>query len=231
MGERCILLSIPQVKAIIAGTKSVLRAPCRSPIVETLDGRPAVPRFSKSRTVLASMLPTKEEQERDLMSRSPFGRPGDLLWVREMWGVVHEHGEGLSDRELLEDAHSGMLGNYPWASIVYAADANGAHASTHIKRWRPSIHMPRWASRLLLEVTDVRVERLQSITEEDAQLEGAPDLGVSNLRVALDMGFDRYHFATFWDSTFGEQKGLQWASSPWVWRVAFRMFKKISRPS
>lgn len=214
MRELPILFSAPLVRAILAGTKTVTRRPCKSNVVESQDGRPVIPRFSKSATVLKSMLPTREEQDRDLLERCPYGLPGDRLWVRETWGVAHDHHLDVDEPRQVEDARTGM----PWAGVVYGADAIGAYASEHLRRWRPSIHMPRWASRLLLEVTNVRVERLHDITEEDAIAEGVPDVGIGNLRVAVEMGMARYNFAATWDAIYGDGA---WKRNGFVWRIAF----------
>lgn len=84
-------------------------------------------------------------------------------------------------------------------------------------RWRPSIHMPRWASRIDLEVTEVRVQRLLEIAEEDAQAEGAPAIP------RMDGSDPRYYcqsFAALWDSL--APAGQEWADNPWVWAVSFK---------
>ena len=82
-------------------------------------------------------------------------------------------------------------------------------------RWRPSIHMPRWASRLFLEVTDVRVERVQEVSEEGAIAEGMQMVGPAALS-------DRTSFAHLWD-TINAKRGYSWESNPWVWVIEFRV--------
>jgi len=129
----------------------------------------------------------------------PFGETGDRLWVRETWG--------------------------PRAGgVVFRADEGNDPPDG--SRWRPSIHMPRWASRIVLEVTGVRVERLQDITEEDAKAEGVTPFFEVDLatfvhgRGAGGLGAThRKGFARAWDEIYGAGS---WAASPWVWRVAFR---------
>jgi hypothetical protein len=105
---------------------------------------------------------------------------------------------------------------------VYRADGQPAPAfydaddNLHC-RWRPSIYMPRWASRILLEITNVRVERLQDISEEDARAEGGwrgrgfgnPDFAVSPCD----------EFPTLWASVYGEES---WLANPWVWVIEFK---------
>lgn len=122
----------------------------------------------------------------------PFGQPGDRIWVREAW--THES----------IDAENGSY------SPDYRATANGQPLDG---RWRPSIHMPRWASRITLEITDVRVERLNSISEEDAKAEGAP----TECCVIGDKHF--LGFRSLWKSIYGDDS---WQANPWVWVIEFR---------
>ena len=82
-------------------------------------------------------------------------------------------------------------------------------------RWKPSLHMPRWASRITLEITDVRVERVQEITEKEAKAEGVlPCDGMTAV----------YWFSEAWDSLYAK-KGLGWNDNPWVWVITFRRVK------
>jgi hypothetical protein len=147
----------------------------------------------------------------------PFGKPGDRLWVREAW-------RSTSDL----DAHSGariaelcLDAGYrsPWAPIQYEADTarrNWEHTTTppHDRepaagRYRHARFMPRWASRITLEVTGVRVERLQDISEADAISEGWP-------RDCFPLPWYR----DLWDSLAAP--GADWAANPWVWVVEFK---------
>ena len=130
----------------------------------------------------------------------PYGVPGDRLWVRESWSAPHNF-----------DAHM---------PFEIPADARWHYAATEERgglRWRPSIHMPRVASRITLELTEVRVERLQDISESDAEAEGAEPLLVP------PDGGSRPHvegFRSIWDSINGPDS---WAADPWVWVVSFRL--------
>lgn len=141
------------------------------------------------------------------MRKVPY-RPGDILYVRETWA-----------------AWSRTYGAVP--VLYYKADGD---APDGIK-WRPSIHMPREAARIFLRVTDVRVERLQDITEEQARAEGAidnrhflhsPDNEYETLHSA------REHFAGIWDSTIkpADHDLYGWDANPWVWVIEF---EQISR--
>lgn len=144
----------------------------------------------------------------------PFGTVGDRIWVRETWA---EAGAGAPDLKLYR-------ANYP------------AHVPSHYEnvppaediRWTPSIHMPRWASRILLEITDVRVERLNSISEEDCWAEGieAVDGLFENTEIidmALKIGCcfedSKPMFALLWQSIYGADS---WQANPWVWVVEFK---------
>lgn len=115
--------------------------------------------------------------------RCPYGQLGDRLWVRETWGACA-------------------------GSPVYRADDNATCPDGG--RWKPSIHMPRWASRITLEVTGVRVERLQDISEEDAIAEGVPE-----------QRGDPWAFQCLWDSINGARERCSWAANPWVWAITF----------
>jgi hypothetical protein len=118
----------------------------------------------------------------------PYGAPGDRLWVRETWAVQHEY-DAAAPSEIAASAR--------WH---YAAteDLGGL-------RKRPSISLPRRGSRILLEITDVRVQRLQEISEEDARAEGAQSY--------------RSGFQSLWQSINGPGS---WHANPWVWAIIFR---------
>lgn len=121
----------------------------------------------------------------------PYGQVGDRLWVRETWYV-----ENNDDY-------------YPYYK------ASEEHPEIFPK-WRPSIFMPRWASRITLEITGVRVEKLQEITEEDAMKEGVNWQDTAGLARFTAKKL----FMTLWDSING--KKYPWASNPWVWVIAFK---------
>ena len=94
--------------------------------------------------------------------RCPYGAPGDRLWVRESWRVYGDHGRDKASTSTCTGPDS----------CEYKADFSGEELE--MREWRPSIYMPRWASRITLKVTGVRVERVQQISEEDAIAEGCP---------------------------------------------------------
>lgn len=126
----------------------------------------------------------------------PFGDVDDRIWVRETWA---EAGASAPDLKLYR-------ANYP------------AHVPAHYEnvppaedvRWTPSIHMPRWASRILLEITDVRVEQLNDISEEDARSEGISGSSARDVKEA---------YAALWRSIYGSDS---WRANPWVWVIEFK---------
>ena len=131
--------------------------------------------------------------------RCPYGAVGDLLWVRETWRP-EELPSGLDGiRYAADDAF------VPIRNTREAADA-WVEVNTKRAGWRPSIHMPRWASRITLGVDGVRVERLHAIDQAGAVAEGFTD--VSCLR-------------TVWDGINGKRAGASWDANPWVWVVEF----------
>ena len=166
--------------------------------------------------VLAVLAGTKTQTRRianpkrsiePMTDECPYGQPGDRLWVREAFAgsIAYErHGYPLKE-----------WGNKIW----YIAD--GEPRSGQWTLPRPSIHMPRALSRITLEVTGVRVERLQDISEADAQAEGAPSADLASGRECIfpHQGTYRWGFQLLWESINGPSS---WGSNPWVWCVSFR---------
>jgi hypothetical protein len=143
----------------------------------------------------------------------PYGVAGDRLWVRETWMPRCTNSE-----ELIQYRAGGGLREFP-KGLNLSEDLLYEFAMDDGKRWRPSIHMPRWASRITLEITGVRVERLQEISEADLYKEG----------IALPREIERMRYTAahwllgqyrqLWDSLYG--KGA-WERNPWVWVIEFR---------
>lgn len=129
--------------------------------------------------------------------RSPYGQVGDQLWVRETFLIADERAAGRP----------------PW---VYAADY--ADRDRPKIRWKPSIHMPRAASRLTLEITSVRVERLQDISEVDALAEGVEPLSDPGAVFAPA----KSAYCDLWESINGSGS---WDLNPWVWVIEFKKVK------
>ncbi|MBT9268532.1 hypothetical protein KKQ10_27010 [Pseudomonas sp. MG-9] len=195
--ERPILFSAPMVRAILDGRKTVTRRPVKGLGLQWLDD-------------------FKPEYVADAAnSLCPYGKPGDQLWVRETWYCDHNdvmRGPYLKpdDLDVSEARDDGTL--------VYAADGLTPYEADQ-PVWKPSIHMPRWACRILLEITDVRVERLQDISRADIRAEGLqcpPELAGDNVSPNYR---DWYPAAwkELWNSTGGD-----WDANPWVWVVEFK---------
>jgi hypothetical protein len=140
--------------------------------------------------------------------RCPYGAAGDRLWVREAWNAHALTGAG-------EPVSIHYRAGGPGRQIAQAPNDAWWHEPP---RWTPSIHMPRWASRLTLEVVSVRVERLHAITEDDAKAEGA-ELVEPFLDLDAPATY-RDGFAALWTRINHER--APWLSNPWVWVVEFR---------
>ncbi len=145
--------------------------------------------------------------------RPPRVVPGDQLWVRETWAYdLNVDREGSP--EMLAWARSHHRVWYRADPGVQQTGCGGAPG-----RWRPSIYMPRWASRITLELTDVREQRLQDISEEDAIAEGFG----ADPAYGQGLGLARDGFSFFWDVLNG--KRATWESNPQVWALTFRRIR------
>lgn len=142
--------------------------------------------------------------------RCPHGAPGDRLWGKETWGM-QRHGD-------VTDWFRDSLRGDDWLSdfweVQYRAEWGPCQEGCF---WRPSIYMPRWASRLTLEIEAVRVERLQEISEEDAMAEGWDPQWRANEIV------DQYRPLLWYGSLWCDINGpASWDANPWVWVIQFR---------
>ncbi|AMQ62861.1 TPA: hypothetical protein ACNVSH_001574 [Klebsiella aerogenes] len=148
----------------------------------------------------------------------PFGVVGDRIWVRETFqGPLFDYEQMES---YLEDSSKFEKPEF----CQYAADGKPApeyyDADDNLRHgWRPSIHMPRWASRILLEITDVRVERLASVSDEDAGKEGYP-ADPSPFGGPMDKWL---WFRQLWDGIYPEQS---FKHNPWVWVIEFKRIEE-----
>lgn len=160
----------------------------------------------------------------------PYGHPGGRLWVRETWQYNNWTEDGYpfigyraDGTRLLCDHYAEEWGERIeniWAELSKPENYNIDQRAAD-RRWRPAIHMPRWACRQVLEITDVRVERLRAISDDDAKAEG----------VLCDMpghGADcgpRGLYAQLWDS-INAKRGFGWDKNPWVWVVVFKRIQQ-----
>lgn len=231
MSDHPILFSAPMVLAILSNRKTMTRRvvkpqPACGCRYEMNGARSAACHLAnkawESKDFEHCYVPVRPTSASHLLP-CPYGRPGDHLWVRESVRICGSSTDG----EPLNDPPAWYMADGPCPSIE-----NWPH-------FRPSIHMPRWASRITLEVTDVRVERLRSISADDVRAEGvelpvsasgcpegmaAPLIRIPNPYKPpakwTEDDFWMCEFSCLWDSING--KKFQWASNPWVWVIGFK---------
>lgn len=153
---------------------------------------------------------------------SPY-LPGDILYVRETWCFV-------PCAECESDCTRWNLGIENPGCYIYKADEK----QDPYERWYPSIHMPKEAARIFLRVTDVRVERLQDITEDGARAEGCdgrcscPSSGTDGTLCTAEKDFSVERFETVWDDTIkpADRALYGWDANPWVWVIGFEQISK-----
>jgi hypothetical protein len=140
----------------------------------------------------------------------PYGKPGDLLWIREGWRT-EELANGLDGIRYQADEQFRPIENtFETANAWCEAHQNGKHGD----KWRSPLHMPRWASRIALGLINIRAERLQELTDADALAEGVRLHGSTRYAGEAVDGF-----AKRWDDSNGERH--PWESNPWVWKIEF----------
>ena len=225
MKSRGMIFNAEMVRAILDGTKTQTRRIIK--LQPHAGVRPSV--FVKSGF--------EDAHGNELVC--PFGQPGDRIWVRETWAML-----GNEDRCPIDWNENVVKDNGPDAARIYRAsctqgdyglwqipdDADWKPHTDSLQydgAWTPSIHMPRWASRITLEITNVGVQRLQSISQNDAAREGLVRLPASG-RYCINQG-DQYFggtshdarevFSWLWSSIYGAES---WQANPWVWVIEFR---------
>ena len=227
MAELPILFGGPMVKAILDGRKTQTRRVIKPqpPIVEHELFFPSI-----------GIWLCKAEGHEEKMLKCPYGIPGDRLWVRETFTTFRKDTEAESAAKLAAAKKIASIDDLMrWAEmpsgggevkVMYAADfrdyAKDPDADFH---WKPSIHMPRWASRILLEIVSIRVERVQDISAEDClnegiEYEGSPQK-YGTPYTGLEIHDIRCLFRQLWDS-INAARGFGWDANPWVYRIEFR---------
>jgi hypothetical protein len=196
MADKPILFTGEMVRAILEGRKSQTR---RVIVPQVADSA-----WNKKLGNASIFNPRKE-----LLRFCPYGQPGDRLWVRETWRCEELDGSGLDGvRYRADDA---------FVEIENTRDAAEAWVDAYCEGdpWRPSIFMRRWMSRIMLEVVNVRVERVQEITEADAVAEG----------VTLKAGWNPIaDYADLWNK-INYKRGFGWFENPWVWVIEFTVLE------
>ena len=223
MKERPILFSGEMVRAILDGRKTMTRRVIK-PQPEWVTIRPEdKPEMTtiggKYGAVWYVAVQANEDGDVDFEGQfvpCPYGQPGDRLWVRETFCDRNNNGEQIKP--------------------LYRADGQeyqDGDGRLFEPKWKPSIFMPRMYSRITLEITNVRVERLQKINNADALAEGTPGAWVENSEYlgGYEENENKAHvffFRQLWDS-INAKRGYSWESNPWVWVVEFERIKEQGR--
>lgn len=201
MTERGMIFNTEMVRAILDGRKTQTRRLVKFPVHDKNLG------CELAGNELAGELSAGN------YLNSAFGKPGDRIWVRETFTGHYLDDDQIQDIKDGRDKASSLC--------EYRADYPDGYQAAD--GWTPSIHMPRWASRITLEITGVRVERLNSISQEDAQAEGMELTGWRPTYSDPDSGGEVWtpydNFAQLWESIYGEES---WKANPWVWVIEFK---------
>lgn len=212
MTEYPILFSTPMVSAILEGRKTQTRRVVKEPVLDLLkQGLTLKDDYENGNT--GEIIPIKQ--------LCPYGQPGDRLWVREthyLFGYWIQDGATKTGkpkwRFVCDKSKGAMFVDNPPPVVCTRRDQSG---------WfkRPSIHMPRWACRTVLENRGVRMQRLQDISAQDILAEGC-DNGRSNPTMGMRWeNMQHMAWQRLWDS-INAARGHGWAVNDWVWAVSFR---------
>lgn len=238
MKERPILFSAPMVRAILDGTKTQTRWVVKADFMH--DPKGSLDAKWYFRGPRAACWDSYETLAELIAQHCPYGQPGDRLWVRETWRTYKSYNDSSPS-------------DLPWTSMFWhEADSPKIKLDALAGKLRPSIHMPRRASRITLEITGVRVERLQDISDHDCLCEGVTvDLG-GEVPITSVAGQHQHYlrqgsYALLWESINGRPKlptntqskrysrvaawlakhpnTTGWDANPWVWVVEFERVK------
>lgn len=221
MKERPILFSGPMVRAILDGKKTQTRRPVKPQPVSHEEAEPNDLVFLTGELCKVKASKGWGERASGRLNAHPYscpyGIPGDRLWLRETWKwaeisscIDYKAGGYMDAFELYSERPEIERLFWEWRKRVGKAKD---------MPWRPSIHMPRWASRITLEVTGVRVERAQDITGGDGWAEGFR--GDVDAGAMFGSGQRLERFWQSWDAIYSKN-GLSWDQNPWVWVIEFR---------
>ncbi len=226
--SRPILFSGPMVRALLAGTKTQTRR-----IVKDAPEEAQLLRLNESghlQSYVADVnglldnaedawFPVIGEHGCEVPVRCTYGRPGDRLWVKESWAYRLDH-DHMNGGELYA---AGVLQAWYWADGIEKCCNTGCAGAAG--RVRAARFMPRWASRITLDITTVRVERLQNISRADAMAEGIADLSVADSTMFGIVGGDLFAqhpvraYQLLWQSINGPGS---WDLNPWLWVIGFK---------
>lgn len=210
MKERGMIFNGEMVRAILDGRKTQTRRIIKDCTV----GRDQISKFIQIEKKFIGCYP--EDVPELIRECCPYGVPGDRIWVREAFRV---HSRATDVATLVYKASE----RNSWTEQTHRVPVAVCNKPATPEKWTPSLHMPRWASRILLEITDVRVERLNAISQEDAQAEGMELTGWRPTYSDPDSGGEVMtpydNFAELWLSIYGEEN---WLANPWVWVIEFK---------
>ena len=200
MKERPIIFSTPMVQAILEERKTQTRRVCKWNVINPIWTGKRWAEAGNDNTVHFEI-------------KCPHGKPGDLLWVRETTIIAPKNWVKKRFNNITDSDGDGRVIQY------LATHPNTDAARNYGLKKTPSIHMPKWAARIWLEITGVRVERVQEISHADAVAEGYEECEPNNYGTGSRA---RDWFACLWDSINGKKNGCSWAENPWVWIVEFK---------
>ncbi len=220
MKTRPIIFNSQMVRAILDGHKTQTRR-----VVKYNENVPEgrVFKSQESRSLINKQLVGLRLTDRTIV-KCPYGVPGEKLWVRETFQDFCPTWDGAwcgcGSKKMITETHQ----------VAYRATKTPithAGANIHPTKWKPSIHMPRWASRITLEITDVRVERLHEITVGDLIAEGIIKLENAHIETyPLDLIVNRSEHYTIWKKVWDSinaKRGYSFKSNPWVWVIEFKV--------
>lgn len=215
-----MIFNTEMVKALLGGRKTVTRRLMKPQPEDSGLGYMWWPSNHCQSMIQIDNFKDREGCLRGLISECcPHGSVGDLIWVRETFCIgrigTYDSGHPASDYDYVDDVainHGGYA--------ISKAFCEMERIDTEEVKWTPSIHMPRWASRLTLRVTDVRIEQIQDITEEQAKAEGAFCSNVNEFHNAASPSYCRA-FKNIWNSIYSN-----WNENPYVWVIEFEVINK-----
>jgi hypothetical protein len=215
MKDRGMIFNAEMVRALLNGNKTQTRRPLKNqPIIDMPLSKGPMIRIGSAK--YESFNPMR------MIRRCPFGQVGDRIWVRETWMPDAPRNGEWPDYEF----YGGGMRPLSLIPNEYRNHHNCIYRASwddELTGWKPSIHMPRWASRITLEITDVRVERLQDISASDAISEGLTHIDYEGDSWGFSGGNPTgYGSATgayqaLWNSLYGN-----WNDNPWVWAIRFK---------
>jgi hypothetical protein len=239
MNKKPIIFSTEMVRAILAGKKTITRRVMKPQPILRDDGYCCWKTPDRIGNIWREgETPLGYTLHKMIELGCPFGKVGDLLWVRESWGDVTAAFDDSDElRTVAFKADNSVWDCY--GQMVYLEQLGVS--GIEVDKWKPSIHLPKFASRLSLEIKNIRVERLQDISADDALAEGIsktefwkPNEVDENPKPVHEWKapfWDDYYFWTHypqiafsnaWDKINGKRKDCSWESNPWVWVLEFR---------